>query len=49
MIGNWNALEILVDPITSKLKGIIELTAFAMVDVAIRHGASFTKATGLIP
>lgn len=49
MIGNWNALEILVDPITSKLKGIIELTAFAMVDVALKHGASMSKATGLIP
>lgn len=49
MIGNWNALEILVDPITSKLKGIIELTAFAMVDVALKHGPSFSKATGLIP
>lgn len=49
LIGNWNALDILVDPITSKLKGIIELTAFAMVDVAVKHGPSFSKATGLIP
>lgn len=55
--GNWGdvligqfggAVEIIVDPYALKKQGLIELTSFQMCDIAIRHGQSFTKATGAL-
>lgn len=47
MIGMWGVLEIVVDPYSLKKQGLIEVTTFQQADVALRHGASFAKATGL--
>jgi HK97 family phage major capsid protein len=48
MIGTWGALEIIVDPYRLKKQGMIEVTSFEMVDIAIRHPESFAKATGAV-
>ncbi len=46
LVGTWGALELVVDPYTSKKKGLIEVASFQMADIFIRHGESFAKATG---
>lgn len=48
-IGEWGAFEIIADPYSSKKSGVIELTSFQMVDVNVRHGASFVKGINAIP
>ena len=47
LIGTWGALELTVDPYALKKQGLVEVTSYQLADVAIRHGESFTKATGL--
>lgn len=55
IFGSWDelliglfgpGLEIIVDPYAKKKQALIEVTAFQMADIAIRHGAGFCKATG---
>ena len=46
VIGQWGSLDLLIDPYTYADRGRIRLTAFLNLDIAIRHAASFTKATG---
>jgi HK97 family phage major capsid protein len=46
LIGFWFAMELIVDPYTAKQSGLIEVTSFQMADILIRHGESFSKATG---
>jgi len=54
IFGNWsevvfglfNSTEIVVDPYRLKKRGIIEVTSFQMADLILRHGESFSKATG---
>ncbi len=41
LIGQWNALDIIVDPYRLKKQGMIELTSYVSLDIAVRHGASF--------
>ena len=42
IVGTWgNGLEIIVDPYTKKKQGLIEIAAFMMADVGIRHGGAF--------
>lgn len=41
LIGEWGAMEILVDPYALKKQGLIEVTSIMMVDVAVRHPQSF--------
>ncbi len=48
-IGEWGAFEIVADPYSSKKSGIVELTSFQMVDVNVRHQASFVKGINAIP
>lgn len=40
LVGQWNALELVVDPYRLKKQGMIEVTSYVSVDVALRHGAS---------
>lgn len=47
LVGAWGVLEVIVDPYSKARQGLIEVTTFQQADVAIRHGASFAKATGL--
>lgn len=47
LIGEWGALEIIVDPYSKKKQGLVELTLFVIADVAIRHPEAFSKGTGL--
>lgn len=54
IFGNWNdlliglfsQLELVVDPYAKKKRGVIEVTSFQMTDIVLRHGESFSKATG---
>lgn len=46
LIGMWGGLELVVDPYALKKQGLIEVTSFQLVDIALRHGESFAKATG---
>jgi HK97 family phage major capsid protein len=55
IFGNFNDLlvgqfgggmELIVDPYALKKQGMIEITAFQMVDIATRHAKSFSVATG---
>lgn len=46
LIGMWGGLELVVDPYALKKQGLIEVTSFQLVDIALRHGESFGKATG---
>jgi HK97 family phage major capsid protein len=55
IFGNWNDLlmglfgndlEVVVDTVTKAKRGQIVITSYSMADTAIRHGASFCKATG---
>ncbi len=41
MIGEWGAMELLVDPYRLKKQGLIEITSFILVDMALRHPESF--------
>jgi len=47
MIGNFGSMELVVDPYALKKQGMIEVTSFQLCDIALRHGQSFTKATGV--
>jgi HK97 family phage major capsid protein len=46
VIGQWGALEIVVDPYALKKQGMVEVTSFQMCDIGLRHPQSFCKATG---
>ena len=46
IVGSFGALELVVDPYTSKKKGLIEVASFQMCDVLVRRGQSFCKSTG---
>ncbi len=46
MIGMWGGFELVVDPYSLKKQGMVEVTSFQMVDVALRHVQAFCKATG---
>ena len=41
MICEWGVVEVLVDPYRLKKQGIIEVTSFVMVDVALRYPVAF--------
>ena len=41
LVGEWGALEILVDPYRLKKQGMIEITGIYMADVQVKHAASF--------
>jgi HK97 family phage major capsid protein len=43
IIGEWGAMEIIVDPYSLKKKGLVELTSIMMADVAVRHPESFAS------
>jgi len=41
IIGQWGALDVLVDPYTGGTSGTVRVIAFQDVDVAVRHPESF--------
>ncbi len=41
LVGEWGALELVVDPFRLKKQGMIEVTSFEMVDIAIRYAEAF--------
>jgi HK97 family phage major capsid protein len=42
LIGEWGALEVIVDPYRLKKQGMIEVTTFDTCDVNVRHPESFS-------
>lgn len=47
LIGEWGAMDILVDPYTRGGRGLIRMIVFSIADVALRYPEAFSKATGL--
>jgi HK97 family phage major capsid protein len=56
IFGNWadlligqfgGAMELVVDPYTLKLQGMIDVASFQMVDIQVRHGPSFCVSKAL--
>jgi hypothetical protein len=47
IVGEWGAVEIITDPYALKKQGMIEVTEFLMVDIALRYAEAFCKGTGL--
>ncbi|MDQ1610332.1 MAG: hypothetical protein QOG00_263 [Pyrinomonadaceae bacterium] len=41
LVGEWGALELVVDPFRLKKQGMIEVTSFEMVDITLRYAAAF--------
>jgi len=41
MIGEWGVIDLIIDPYRLKKQGVIEVTSFVMVDVALRHPEAF--------
>jgi HK97 family phage major capsid protein len=40
LIGQWLAIELIVDPYRLKKQGMLEITSITMADIALRHPAS---------
>ncbi len=45
----WGAMEAIVDPYSAKKSGRIEVTTWQLVDIIVRHGASFAVSLNAIP
>lgn len=48
LIGEWGAIEILLDPYSLKKQALIEITSFVMADIAVRHAQSFSATKDLL-
>lgn len=46
-IGEWGAMELIVDPYSKKKQALIEVTMHLMADIGLRHPAAFCVGTGL--
>jgi HK97 family phage major capsid protein len=42
IIGQWGTLDMLVDPYTGGTTGTVRVIAFQDIDIAVRHGESFS-------
>lgn len=49
IVGNWGTIEIIADPYTKAAQGLIKFTSSQFVDIGVRHGQAFVKATGVKP
>lgn len=49
MIGEWGAMEVLIDPYTLAGYGMIAVTSFQMLDVALRYPESFAAIKDALP
>lgn len=48
LVGEWGAMEILIDPYTRGGRGLIRLIVFLIADVNCRYPEAFAKGTGLV-
>lgn len=48
MIADWGAIDVIVDPLSRKKEGIIELTASALADSAPRRASSFVVSKDIL-
>jgi len=46
VIGFWGGIEVTVDPYTLAGQAMLRVISYHLLDVILRHGESFTKATG---
>lgn len=42
IIGNWNTLDLMVDPFTGSTSGTVRVVGLQDVDIAVRHAESFS-------
>jgi HK97 family phage major capsid protein len=48
LVGEWGALELIVDPLTLAGQGMIVVTVYVIADIGIRYPEAFSKGTGLV-
>jgi HK97 family phage major capsid protein len=49
LIGEWGAMEIIVDPFSLKKQGMIEITSFQMADVDVKYAQAFCVVSDALP
>ena len=42
LIGQWSGIELMVDPYSDFQKGSVGVRALSTIDIAVRHGESFS-------
>lgn len=47
VVGQWGGIELIINPYTNAKKGLVEITAQAMLDVAILDEKAFCKSTNV--
>jgi HK97 family phage major capsid protein len=45
IVGEWGALDVIVDPYSLSTQGDVKVTVFISVDVGLRHGEAFATST----
>ncbi len=48
LIGEWGAIDLLVDPYTNADSGQVRVVAFSFVDIAVRHAQSFAAVSDIV-
>jgi HK97 family phage major capsid protein len=49
LLGEWGAMEIIVDPYSLKKQGMIEITSFQMGDIAKKYAQAFCVVSDALP
>lgn len=47
VVGQWGGIELIINPYTNAKKGLVEITAQAMLDVAVLDEKAFCKSTNV--
>jgi len=48
LIGEWGAIDLMVDPYTNADSGQVRVVAFSFVDIAVRHAQSFAAVQDIV-
>jgi HK97 family phage major capsid protein len=49
IVGFWGGFEIVVDPFRLKKQGMVELTSYQLIDIAVRHPQAFAVCKDALP
>jgi hypothetical protein len=45
LIGMWGGIDLVVDPYTNGSTGVVNIYAYQLADIAVRHPGAFSKVT----
>ena len=48
LIGNWNGVDVVVDPYTAAGTRQVKIVTSLWTDIAVRHGESFAKCVDIL-